>query len=102
MDLRRQLLVVRHWLWLIVACVVLAAGAAYAVSSALPKTYEARITLLVGQSLSSANPNYNDIIVSQRMSDTFAQLATTTPILDKVTSQLGREGGDLGGSVVAS
>ncbi len=89
MDLRRQFHVVRHWLWLIVLSVVLASGTAYFVSVSLPKLYEGRATLIVGQSLSSVNPNYNDILASQRLSQTFAQLATTTPILNGVIAQLG-------------
>lgn len=104
MDLRRQLLVVRHWLWLIALSVALAAGAAYVVSISLPKMYEGKITLLVGQSLSSVNPNYNDILASQRLSQTFAQLATTTPILDGVIAQLGLpdDAADLRKAIVAS
>ncbi len=104
MDLRRQMLVVRHWLWLIVACTVLAAGAAYVVSISLPKMYSSSAKLIVGQSLSSVNPNYNDILASQRLSTTFAQLATTTPILDKVIAQLGLpdQADDLGKQVTAS
>jgi polysaccharide biosynthesis transport protein len=87
-DLRRQLLIVRHWLWLIVAATLLAAAASYVVSSSLPKVYEGRTTLIVGQSLSSADPNYNQLLASQRLSQTYAQLATTTPILSRVVSDL--------------
>lgn len=88
MDLRRQLQVARHWLWLIVLSVVVAGGGAYLVSSSLPKVYEARTTLIVGQSLSSIDPNYNQILASQRLSQTFAQLATTTPLLSNVVDSL--------------
>ncbi len=81
MDLRRQGQVVRSWLWLLVAGLLLAGGTAYLVSTALPKVYEAKATLLVGQSSSAASPNYNDLLASQRISQTYADLATTTPIL---------------------
>lgn len=89
MDLRRSLRVIRSWLWLLIVSAILAGGAAYLVSSALPKVYEAKVTLIVGQSLSSANPNYNDILVSQRVSQTYADLATTTPILAQVIADAG-------------
>jgi capsular polysaccharide biosynthesis protein len=89
MDLRRQMLIVRHWIWLLVAATVLAAGAAYLISSNLPKIYEARTTLIVGQSISSADPNYNQILASQRLSQTYAQLATTTPTLSRVLERIG-------------
>lgn len=88
-NLRRQLLVVRHWLWLIIAATVLGGSISYVVSSNLPRVYEGRTTLIVGQSLTSADPNYNQILASQRLSQTYAQLATTTPILDRVIQRVG-------------
>jgi polysaccharide biosynthesis transport protein len=88
LDLRRQLIIVRHWLWLIVTAAVLAALASYLISSALPRVYEARTTLIVGQSLTVADPNYNQLLASQRLSQTYAQLATTTPVLSRVVANL--------------
>jgi polysaccharide biosynthesis transport protein len=90
-DLRRQLAIVRAWLPLLVACVLLAAGATFLVSSQLPKSYESTATLIVGQSLSAASPDYNQLLVSQRLSTTYASIATKRPILDSVIKQLGLE-----------
>ena len=67
-DLRRQTKVVGRWLPLIVASVVLAGVAALYVSSLQTKVYEARVTLIVGQSLSGVNPDYNQLLVSQSLS----------------------------------
>ena len=89
MDLRRQGQVVRSWLWLLIASLLLAGGAAYLVSSALPKVYESTVTLLVGQSAARPRPNYNDLLASQRISQTYADLATTGTILDQVMSDTG-------------
>lgn len=89
MDLRRQIAVARHWLWLLIAGVVVGAGSAFLVSNALPRTYEATTTLIVGQSLSAANPEYNDVLTSQRLSQTYSRLATTRPLLDRVIGKLG-------------
>ena len=75
MDLRRQLAVIRQWLLLIVVAVGLAAAAAYFVSSRLPKVYDAKATLIVGQSLTAVNPDYNALLVSQRLSQTYATVA---------------------------
>jgi len=88
-NLRRQIAIVRAWLPLLVASVVLATGAAYAVSSQLPKAYEAKAMLIVGQLLSAVNPDYNQILVSQRLSTTYAAVATTRPTLDSVIQRLG-------------
>jgi polysaccharide biosynthesis transport protein len=89
MDLRRQGQVIRSWLWLLIASLFLAGGAAYLVSSSLPKVYEANVTLLVGQSSSSSTPNYNDLLASQRISQTYADLATTGTILAQVIANAG-------------
>jgi tyrosine-protein kinase len=89
MDIRRLIVITRKWLPLLVASVALAAGVAFLVSSQLPKTYEAKATLVVGQSLSAANPDYTQILVSQRLSSTYATIATKQPILDAVIKDLG-------------
>jgi hypothetical protein len=57
-------------------------------AAALPKMYEGRALLIVGQSLSAADPNYNQILASQRLSQTYAQLGTTTPVLSSVIEEL--------------
>jgi polysaccharide biosynthesis transport protein len=88
-DLRRQIAIVRAWFPLLAASVVLAAGSAFVVSGQLPKVYEAKATLIVGQLLSAVNPDYNQILVSQRLSTTYASVATTRPILNSVIKQLG-------------
>jgi succinoglycan biosynthesis transport protein ExoP len=89
-DLRRQIAIIRPWLPLLVVSVLLAGGVAFAVSSVLPKNYEAKATLIVGQSL-SGNPDINQLLVSQRLSTTYAAVATQRPILDAVVKELGLE-----------
>ena len=103
MDLRRQIATIRAWLPLLIASVVLAAGAAYVVSGQLPKTYEARATLIVGQALSAANPDYTQLLVSQRLSTTYATVATKRPILENVIKELDLDAssGDLASRVRA-
>jgi non-specific protein-tyrosine kinase len=88
-ELRRQLAIVRAWFPFLVACVLLAGGAAYLFSNTLPKVYEANATLIVGQSLSTASPDYNQLLVSQRLSTTYASLATKRPNLEAVITKLG-------------
>src|SRR5450756_597532 len=53
------------------------------------KVYQAKATLIVGQSLSAVNPDYNQLMVSQRLSTTYAAVATKRPILDSVIKELG-------------
>ncbi len=89
MDLRGQLTVLRRHLLMIVAGTVVAATAAFAISSILPKVFQAQATLLVGQSLSAISPDYNQLLASQQLSQTYAQVATTRPLLQKVIDHLG-------------
>jgi capsular exopolysaccharide synthesis family protein len=89
MDLRRQLVILRTWMWLLVASVLLAASAAFLVSGAMPKIYEARNTLIVGQSLTAANPDINQLLASQRLSQTYASVVTTRPLAQQVIAKLG-------------
>jgi capsular exopolysaccharide synthesis family protein len=89
MEFRRQLGVLRAWFWLLVGSVVLAGGAAYFVSINLPKVYEGNVTLIVGQGIEAANPDLNQLLASQRLSQTYAELATTSPLLQQVISKNG-------------
>ncbi len=89
MDMRRSLAIARKWAILVVACTVLAAAAAFAVSSLQHKTYQAATKLIVGQSLSSVSPDYAQLLASQQLSTTYATIATTRPILQSVITQLG-------------
>lgn len=88
MDLRRQISVARRWLILFVVAMGVGGVAGYVGSSLEKPVYEARTTVLVGQSLSAANPDYNQILASQRLSATYAAVATTRPILDAVSREL--------------
>jgi uncharacterized protein involved in exopolysaccharide biosynthesis len=79
-SIRRQLTIVLARLPLLIASVAISALAAYAFSSVQPKVYESDATLIVGQSLSAVNPDYNQLLVSQRLSSTYATVATTRPV----------------------
>lgn len=89
MDLRRQLAFIRAWWLLLVGGVVLASAVTFLVSSMQPKVYEAETTLIVGQSLSAVNPDYSQLLASQRLSTTYASVATTRPLIENVIRELG-------------
>jgi capsular exopolysaccharide synthesis family protein len=87
MDARHVFSVLRRRLWLLIACVLIAGGLALFVSSALPKMYEGKVTLIVGQSLQSVSPDINQLLASQRLSQTYADLVTTGPLLTRVIAK---------------
>jgi polysaccharide biosynthesis transport protein len=87
-QVRRQLAIVLERLPLLIAAVAFAALGAFFVSGLQPKIYEATATLIVGQSLSAVNPDYNQLLVSQRLSSTYATVATTRPVLTGVIDRI--------------
>ena len=87
MDPRWLLRIARRWLPWLLATVLLAGGSAYVVSSLQPRTYEAEATLIVGTSL-SGSPGYNELLVSEQLSATYASVATTRPVLVRVIDRL--------------
>jgi non-specific protein-tyrosine kinase len=68
--------------------VVLAGGVAFVVSGSFPRTYESKVTLIVGQSLNDVNPSSDQILVSQRLSTTYASVATKRPALVALIAKL--------------
>ena len=89
MELRRLIAIGRTWFPLLAVSVLLAVGAAFALSSLQPKVYEAKATLIVGQSLTGLNPDYTQLLASQRLSTTYASVATQRPRLEAVIKKLG-------------
>ncbi len=102
MDLRRLIVTVRTWLPLMLVAALLAGGAAFIVSNLQQKVYESKATLIVGQALSSVNPDYTQLLVAQSLSATYAAVAKTRPTLEGVIKSLGLEetAGDLSGRVM--
>jgi tyrosine-protein kinase len=87
-DLRRLTALFRSWLPIMVVAVALAGGAGYVASSLQAKVYEAQSTLIVGQALSAPNPDYTQLLVAQNLSATYATIAHTSPMLQKVIDDL--------------
>ena len=88
MELRSQLAFLRSSLPLILACTLISAVAALAISLATPAVYESKVLLLVGESLTPGANSLNDLLFSQRLSQTYATLAVTDPVARSVIDQL--------------
>ena len=88
MELRQYFSLLRKWLWLIVVCIVLAAGSAYLVSDRQPPTYQATTTILINQA-STATQDASALLAGERLARTYAQLMTKGPVMDEVISSLG-------------
>src|SRR5262245_43909545 len=89
MDIRHRLRLFRSWARWIIAATVIAAVAAYGVSQILPKVYEADARLVVGQALSSNNPDPNSFQTAQQLAAAYVGLAFDRPVLERVMKRVG-------------
>lgn len=89
MQLSRYFRVVRHRLWMIVACPILAAAAAGIVSLVLPPVYEAKVDLAVrsAQVLPSTDPNAPSVSNATILA-TYALWMTEPQLINKVIADL--------------
>jgi succinoglycan biosynthesis transport protein ExoP len=74
----------RTWFWFILGGTLLGAAIAFGVSILVPPGYTARVTLLVTPAPRDTGITTNDLQVAQGLTPTFAELATTRPVLDRV------------------
>ena len=89
MELRSYLEIVRRRWWLLVSVPLLSALVAYWVSQSLTPIYQATATMLVNQTQTPGVVLYNDILTSERLTNTFAQLVKRQPVLAETNRTLG-------------
>lgn len=89
MELKRILLPVWKWLWLIVLTTSVAASISYWNSSRQPRIYRTTTTLLVGQFTDSPNPQMQDFFASQQLARSYVELVRREPILQATIDTLG-------------
>jgi non-specific protein-tyrosine kinase len=92
MELREYVGLLRKWLWLILSCTLLAGVLAYVVSKNSTPIYEASSTLRVNQASNPATTvAYADVLTSERLARTYANLLTSRPVLEETARRLGIE-----------
>lgn len=85
----RYLHMIRRWLWVVLLATVIAGGTTYWISSQQPVFYEAQARLIVGPGIDSLNPQLNDLRTGGQLLQTYAELATSRPVLQQVIDRLG-------------
>ena len=91
MELIEYWNILKRWWWLMVACVLVAAGSSYVGTRGMPRIYQATTTVMVGQTLQQTNPTSGDIYISQQLAQTYAQMVQRQPILGGAAQALGLE-----------
>jgi capsular exopolysaccharide synthesis family protein len=91
MELRQYGQLARKWLWLVILCAMAAGGVAYVVSKNSAPIYQASAKLLVNQasSASQLSPGYTDILSSQQLARTYANLLDDGPVVEGMAQRLG-------------
>ncbi|MGE5156426.1 MAG: YveK family protein, partial [Betaproteobacteria bacterium] len=89
MGLRDQLRILRANARLILGCLALTMAVAIVLSVALPKTWQSSNKLIVGNAIGANTPDYNAQLLAQQLSQSYALVATTGPVLQHVIDQLG-------------
>jgi succinoglycan biosynthesis transport protein ExoP len=90
-DLRRYLVVVKRWWWLLIIGAVIPAIISYYFTSKQPALYQAKVTLMVGTTLQSSNPDTNLIQTSASLAQAYAELVRYRPITEAVIERLSLE-----------
>jgi|GEM_PF-1728603 len=87
-ELRRYLRVLWSWAWLIILGAALAGGVNYYLASKAPPRYEANTTLMVGQFIRQANPDQQEVGLSDRLAGYYLELLHRQPVLEGVKKEL--------------
>ncbi len=88
-DLRKYLSLFWNWAWLILLAALIAGVAAYFISSRMTPVYEASTTVLVNEAPANKTTDYNSVLMSQKLTNTYSELMTTDNVLSIVSNQLG-------------
>ena len=105
MTLRDYGTIAKRWWWLVLVGCVLGGLCAYAITSRMTREYRADAMLLVNQSQNSSPVTYQDILGSQQLTKTYAELVTSNLNLQDAVTSLKSQGitlRDLQKSVSAS
>lgn len=88
MTLREYLAIAKRWWWLAVLGCLIAGSSAFVVTSQMTPVYRAQAWLLVNQAQNPSAVTYSDILGSQQLTKTYAQLVTSNLNLKDSVQQL--------------
>lgn len=88
MDVHSRYRLARVWLPRIGASALIAGIVAFAIASVQPSVYESQVTMVVGPPQSGRSLDYNQLLAAQQLSETYATIASTRPVLLPVIEEL--------------
>jgi non-specific protein-tyrosine kinase len=78
-----------RWLWLVVLCALVGGVSAYLVSLGMTPTYQAASKVMINEARTPTSTNYNDILASERVARTYADLMRRETVLAEALVRLG-------------
>lgn len=87
-DLGRFFSLFKHWAWLIFLTGAICGGAVFYFCRQMTPIYEASTTILVNEAPADKSSDYNSVLMSQKLADTYSEMMITTPILQMIIDQL--------------
>jgi len=87
-DIRRYLMLMWHWAWLLILAIVLGGGAAFLISKNSTPVYQATTRLYINEAPMARSADYTSVLTSERLARTYSELLTTKPVLEEVIARL--------------
>ncbi len=91
-DLIKYILLIWHWAWLIALIIVITTGGTYFISKLSAPVYQAKTSILVDMAPSNKTIDYNSVLLSSQLTQTYAQMIVKSPVLSEVATRLGIAG----------
>lgn len=88
MELRQYWHLLRRWLWLVVLGALVGGSLAYVVGRNTKPVYRANTTLLIAPGSAQSLDTYSTLIASERLARTYAQLLTSSPVIEETYRRL--------------
>jgi capsular exopolysaccharide synthesis family protein len=88
MELRAYVSIGLKWWWLFLIAMLLAAGISFVVSQSTTPIYQSTTTVMVGQSLKSTDPSTSDFLTSEKLAQTYSEIARRQPVLQATIEAL--------------
>ncbi len=88
-DLKVYGRIALRWAWLVILCAIIAGGVAFLYSMNQTRIYSASSKVLVNEARNPATANYNDILLSERLARTYANLMQRDSTIEDTLTRLG-------------
>lgn len=88
MEIRRYILMLQRWAWLVVVGAVVAGGTAYLININTKPIYQASARLLIDEAPTSGGNEYAQALFEERLATTYVELLALYPVLSETVERL--------------